>query len=207
MCSNMDNQPKSQLLDQYFTNPNAFVGNVIQRPRSYPPLAPGTPATPIRGRKSFDNLPNAVGQSLSLEMNGLITPPNGSPSTKLVKYCKNCSFSFRIRSFAADAEFCSKDCETCFTFFRQTNPSPATLENVRQDIFEFQRQLLEESKNTRESEEKKTTQRKFSSEVNILLPSDEEKTVQADEPKSDMVLDSSKQSERKVSKRFLLWNL
>lgn len=69
-------------------------------------------------------------------------------SEKMVTSCKNCSYSFRIE-FSESVDFCSKDCQTCFTMFRRngqidcfTTPKrPKTVAEIKRSIYEFQSEL------------------------------------------------------------------
>jgi hypothetical protein len=70
-------------------------------------------------------------------------------SEKLVGICRNCSFSYRI-SRRTTEDFCSKDCQTSFTLFGGFSAckSPqATVEEVRNSIYQFQQCLDSEFQN------------------------------------------------------------
>eukprot|EP00981_Chlorochromonas_danica_P006801 scaffold1490_cov162-Ochromonas_danica.AAC.47 len=77
--------------------------------------------------------------------------PISPRSEKVVNTCKNCSFSFRVSSTKI-SEFCSKDCETCFTvFYNMNSPTPTkerTLSEIRQSIFHFQQSRMDEDSTT-----------------------------------------------------------
>lgn len=110
-------------------------------------------------------------------------PP--SPS-RVVASCKNCGFSFRVRS-PRTTEFCNKgashlspssrdvcltpslhslDCETCFTLFNKSASSPCsvggqkTAQEIRKSIYEFQNQIakLEEEEELKKKLAAKTSQ-------------------------------------------------
>lgn len=89
-------------------------------------------------------------------------PP--SPS-RVVASCKNCGFSFRVRS-PRTTEFCNKDCETCFTLFNKSASSPCTVggqktaQEIRKSIYEFQNQIakLEEEEELKKKLAAKTSQ-------------------------------------------------
>lgn len=71
-------------------------------------------------------------------------------SEKIITSCKNCSYSFRVE-FSDTAEFCSKDCHTSFTLFRNnasgcysgSNKKTKNVDDVKRDIYEFQRQVVD----------------------------------------------------------------
>jgi len=67
--------------------------------------------------------------------------PKSPKIDKLVGYCKNCAHSFRVKQ-TNSGEFCSKDCETCFTiFYNHISPFPSMQTNVNKP---------QEKKNTQE---------------------------------------------------------
>lgn len=118
----------------------------MQRLSSFPTTIPSNPPSPLGKSKSFYDLPIAVQTSWassSFDLNqGSVCGVEESPS-RLVRPCKHCNFPFRIRSMSGEADFCSKDCETCYTIFTPSQ-SPSTVENNRKAIFEFQQQLLQQ---------------------------------------------------------------
>jgi hypothetical protein len=150
MCSPLETSKGVNLNDTHpsinqFSSSTANI--VMQRHKSCPPsgLATGFPLRPLRGR-SFDDLPKAVSRTLSMDSLSSAALEN-SPSSRIVKTCKNCSYSFRTRTMMSfDVDFCSKDCETCFTYFPKAAIPPPTADTIRQSIFEFQKQLLQKDK-------------------------------------------------------------
>jgi len=69
-------------------------------------------------------------------------------SEKIVTSCKNCTHSFRVE-FSDSGEFCSKDCHTCFTLFREdasgcyasSNKKSKSVAEIKRSIYEFQQEL------------------------------------------------------------------
>jgi len=91
-------------------------------------------------------------------MNGLGTPRSESPvvmavdspyrdppSSPKVISCKNCKFSFR--SSIEFPEFCSRDCDTCYTIFKgsaapqQEPEDKAAIQATKNEIYLFRKQL------------------------------------------------------------------